>query len=507
MESDMGVAEEKRMKLQKKNHFQKIKIKHLVVALAIAGTIIGGIAIRDFDTLKTFNHSKFNINDFDKVITVSFNNPFDHSEFNIEKISIEDNDHYSIKVTDGDTINASFDNAVLLDVDYKSTVMKKQSNELSKFHNAFVSYYNLLMPVTMSSLSIEKLNNKRMFFCDSPNERVLFSIENGIPYRILSIAEKTNFDNLDNLIAVAYIVVDGKVIELLNFVGYKNIVIDGNEYMCICARQDDGNYYEYLTVRDQVIFYCRRPEDRPVVDGIGLNYGLAKGTFNFEYEKLRNLYTDIKREIILTKNNRYHAYKNTSHEIVAPPRYYSFEYLNGEVNFTFDNPVHHLNEYHEVYYDQQGFLTPRIVCDIKMTKSYDTVLYYMGSSENWDPYTKNPNKTNYGLICSPDAIALGRTLQFQEIGPNYTKVSETDKFVSNLNGRKFGAYYHEKTLKFSYKFYAYKQVNIFGIDYYSLITELNTIEGLSYIETLVPREHVIIKGSEDKTGPTKVLSK
>ena len=59
------------------------------------------------------------------------------------------------------------------------------------------------------------------------------------------------------------------------------------------------------------------------------------------------------------------------------------------------------------------------------------------------------------------------------------------------------------------RFYAYKQMKIYNIDYYSLIIEKTDVNSkkVAYLDILVPKKNVIIKGVEEKMGPTMVLNK
>ena len=522
---DIGSEEKKATKLQKNNHFNTIKPKTLIAIIAIAGAIIGGIGIvKNINNGKlnvtnpNFNQGnkitqnikeniadKFKITDYDRIVTVSFNNPNEYDEYDISNISVENDNHYNVELGDGKIINASLENAVLLDVDYKERDKEKLPAELNIYDNAIVSFYNDLKQIPVTAISLETINDQKLFVCDTGQHRLMQTVINTVPFRELEQSEVSSYYN-DEEILGAVIIIDGKPLFSEKFIGYNYVFIGEEKFVSICAKQDNGRYYEYLAKKEQVVFFHKKQDIVRYNSGKKLPYGKATGNFNFGYRDNPHFYWETKNDaVFLEKDNMYLLDIEARFEIIASPKFYSLDYMDNMPEYKFDNEVKKLPQYMFRIHKQDNIRNPVITAGVQLSRVGDTYLYFLtGGTFKYRRSDQKIRKLG-GTICSPNSTAIATYTEPEQLSSEYVKIDGDVEFIANLNGNQIGIYKEDSDLRF----YAYKQMKIYNIDYYSLIIEKTDVNSkkVAYLDILVPKKNVIIKGVEEKMGPTMVLNK
>ncbi|MDD4643835.1 MAG: hypothetical protein PHW90_02285 [Bacilli bacterium] len=480
-------------KSNKKNKYKSIKNKSLALVLT------GAVFITGIGVVKMINKSRFNLDDYDEVITSSFQDTDSYEKNGIKEVSIDEKNNYNIRLDDGKVLYSSMHNAIMVDHDYEHSAKMKMPKELNRYSHAIFNYFSELKNIPIRSVMIQKINNQNMYICDLDDIRTLQSVENTVLCRKLMVDDVTSYGTPATM-STAYIIVDGKRINCNDFIGYKDIEINGVAFRTICDRLINGQYIEYVTTKEQVILVRLNPYPKSRIEGVELNYGLARGNYNTEYRTLPNLYKDIKR-IVLTPDNMYHIVSVGNFEILVSPKYYHLEYLNEKPTFDFEGQSFQLGKYNEIYYNRQQYLMPINTSDIQITELNGVPFYVVGSSTNCDSGTSNCNDTNHGGMYALNTLGIKRTISREEIDSTYIMVADTVDFIANLNGNRISSH-GLKT-----RFYAYKKVNIMEEDYYSLILE--TISDLNdtptYAETLILCKNVILKGDVKQTEPSLVL--
>lgn len=479
--------------------------------------------VTSIGTITSVNTYKLNLDDFDKAVTPSFSRNEVEGIYTVEKSSIDGN-NYNIKVADGDVIVSSFDNTTLIDTDFKARKKSASANDLGAFDNAIINYYDKLKDVKINALSLEKLNKNNLFLCDTvgdnslnseivtkneatkiPTERILTTIDNIVPYReLVSNTAVTKYENVQDYLNVK-IEVNGKLISFDKYIGFVDAQVNGIDFRLICGRGKDNKYYEYLTTKEHCIFVRRLKNIEEPVMGTRLNYEGSIGNYEMQYRKLITYYLNIK-SVVLGEDNMYYVTTNDNLLFVIPAKCYSFEFRKKTNLIPESADTLDLSKYLFLFYDQDSFEFSIISSTKKLVKVGNTYLYVVDQPLNLNTKVNNENNTALpnptASVFNAESSALARVISTDEFKSNYSIASQPIDFAFNIVGNSFS-----DDNDADCKYIAFKEINLLGLECYAMVSELPdpANNSLKYLEVVVPKNFVCIKGNEQDIAKQKVL--
>ena len=477
------------------------------------------------------NNYRFNVTDFNNLVVPSFSVDGESESYDFNGEGTVD-DNFTIKLNDGNFIIAPFDYALLIDTDFKMRNNNKLSKELGFFTKAKVNFFNEIKDMFVKALSIEQINGETFFLLDTllgidsvpENEvgikRILGTPDNIIPYNELDPDKaKEKYKDVTSEFESADIVIDGVLNRMDDLYGYKEVEINGTQYMLICGEMSrTGLCIEFLISKDNCILYrtLNSGEGWEIeTKGTPIQANGAKGLYNMQYKRGDGIYLNLHpiKGAILGDDGLYHLkYVGEFGGFrfsLFPSRYFSFEYNYGnkltetEFNDAIELP------YDQMFFSTESYSKPYLG-EFKLVNLGKSSFYVgegliatdLSVKDHYGSGSKNPF---FDGIYSIESVALRR-------GPRSSKsisledcIIPSDGFdvVFNLNNRSFGVVDDMGQLA------GYKLVNINGIEYYAIITTVyNHIIGEHlYGETLIPANKVLLKGSEEILGPVKSRTK
>lgn len=491
------------------------------IAAAVAGTLIliGSCNLLSKSNGKNrisfINKYRFNVTDFNNLVVPSFSVDGESESYDFNGEGTVD-DNFTIKLNDGNFIIAPFDYALLIDTDFKMRNNNKLSKELGSFTKAKVNFFNETKDMFVKALSIEQINGETFFLLDTmlgidsvpENEagikRILGTPDNIIPYNELDPEKaKEKYKDVTSEFESADIVIDGVLNRMSALYGYKEIEINGTQYLLICGEMyGAGLCTEFLVGKDNCILYrsLYSGESWEVeAKGTPIQANGANGLYNMQY-KGDGAYLNLRsiRDIILGDDNLYHLkYIGKSGDSLFslfPSRYFGFEYF-GDAKLTetqFDNLVD-IN-YDLLFFNSGSYERPYCGLEIpKIVKMGDNYVYMAKSLQPLDPSMKGwVSRALFDGIYSIESVAWFRSIHEDQLDDYIMAPGELD-VVYNLNSHSFG-----ENPKMA-ELHGLKRINIHGVDYYCfLTTRENKFTGLPiYYETLIPVNKTLVKSTED----------
>jgi len=475
------------------------------IAAAVAGILIliGSCNLLSKSNGKNrisfINNYRFNVTDFNNLVVPSFSVDGESESYDFNGEGTVD-DNFTIKLNDGNFIIAPFDYALLIDTDFKMRNNNKLSKELGSFTKAKVNFFNETKDMFVKGLSIEQINGETFFLLDT----MLGTPDNIIPYNELDPEKaKEKYKDVTSEFESADIVIDGVLNRMDDLYGYKEVEINGTQYMLICGEMSrTGLCIEFLISKDNCILYrsLYSGESWEVeAKGTPIQANGAKSLYNMQY-KGDGAYLNLRsiRDIILGDDDLYHlkyiAKSGDSLFSLFPSRYFGFEYF-GDAKLTetqFDNLVD-IN-YDLLFFNSGSYERPYCGLEIpKIVKMGDNYVYIAKRLQPLDPSMKGwASRAFFDGIYSIESVAWFRSIHEDQLDDYIMAPGELD-VVYNLNSHSFG-----ENPKMA-ELHGLKRINIHGLDYYCfLTTRENKFTGLPiYYETLIPVNKTLVKSTED----------
>lgn len=325
--------ENKKMKLQRKNPFVKMKKKPLILTIAIAGAVlIGGIG-----SLTFINNDKFDItlNGYEKAIVAPAKALHDARELDLKFVSLSTDESAAYNLTTGteEDMYIHPDNATLIDINPEGKA--PFTNELKGFKNALVDNFGKTEEKTLDSIFIGLLKDQPVYIQTMQGQRNLVSLTNTVLYREIKESELKNFKNPDKY-ETAYLQIGNKSQKFTQFIGEKDVIIDEQiELYSIAVVGKDGKYYEYLARPRNFILVGKYTNETVLLSAGPIKEGELR-IFNSTAEGLsKNVdvqltSTDVSNDFIyvVTKDNR----------LIKISRYNSM-FINGKIgdSYAYEN--------------------------------------------------------------------------------------------------------------------------------------------------------------------------
>lgn len=513
-------------KLEKFNNFKNFKVKPMILAIAVAGSLaVGGITVglvtshnsgnvtpanpttsstvdvtnpsgtddKNGVTITSVNTYKLNLGDFDKVVTPAFDRDASKATYDIKDCDTT-TDGYSIKLSDGSTIVATLDDSLLVDTDYKPREQAVKENDIgAMFDKALVNYYDKVEDLNVDALSLDKLDNENVFTCDTKNGRLLNTTNNIIPYHVIDATKAMDMYHSDQEYLNAYIEIDGQLIDIAKVIGFKDVEINGSQFRIICGIGLDNFCREYLTTKDQCIL-IRRASNSDVAEGVQLGYENATGNYLMKYRKDLTFYRRIK-DVVLQKDNTYNILTEDLVYIV-PARLYSFEFRDKMNLIPKDAETLDVSKYTFLAYDQASFDVSILSSKKQLVKVGETYLYVVDqpinaiNKMNGDKDTAIPDPVS--AVYNADSSVLARVITADELKSNYSLANQPIDFSLNIAGNSFS------DDAAGGRYVAFKEVNMLGLECYAMVREFTDPKDntTKYLEVIAPKDYVLVKGSD-----------
>jgi hypothetical protein len=531
-----------KFKIEKNNNFKNFKVKPLVFAIIMAGGMMAGTltgcSSNGSDKLPTKNSNvavtsvnsyKLNLNDFDKIVTPSFSQNINEVTHEIKECTVEEN-NYNAKALDGDNIISSFDNALLIDTEFERRQVGDLDNGLGAFDGAIINYYNEIKDVKINSISLEKIEDEYLFLFDTSSVsnigdkvitedevkitegvRVLQTIDNAVPYRILDLDTVISKYSNPTQIIDAFIEIGGQLIRCEEYMGSIDVKIKDNDFKLVCFKgYDDGLYREYLTTSDHVMIMRDVIKEEQPIKGCRLEYEKAIGNMNMGYRDNMDFYRTV-NSLVLENDGLFYLSTQKRRSsgqtlMTIPAEYYSFEFKDSRNLYPNDAETLDISSYTTLFYDQNSFSMPIVGKSNTLAKINNNYFYIVN-----EPLSSNEKMVNNGKTAFPKPIsgvyevhsmALGKHITVDELNNNYVKSSEAIDFSFYLGVNTLSV---DSGLNDN-KYVAFKEINLLGLDYYSIVYQYVDANDnkTKYLEMLVPKTCTLIKGEQQDINRQKV---
>jgi hypothetical protein len=418
------------------------------------------------------------------------------------------------------------------------------NEEIGGFNNALISYFGEVKDYKCNTVSVEKVDGQYLFVADTVSDnskrgiiteeeenqiddsvRVLGDANNIIPYRsIPEEAAKTKYEGSGKYSFVC-IVIDGELIDISDVYGIKPVTANGVEYNIVCGKKQskDADCIEYLVAKENCILISPLGNEVQSIAGTNLNLEEARTIFNMYVKHTGSYLSDFKvKTAILGEDGFLYVLadfnngENPIYLIKISAEKYNFEFKDNRKLSTDSNESVDLRKYIFLHYDQGNYDWSLLSYDygFKLIKIEDKCYYtaeslYIIDLTQRNDYEENFDKAGNQLsgIYSIDSVVISRTIKEEELD-GYTVAPGKFSVIFDLLGKSFGFPMTNNNGEYS-ECYAYKETNMLGIEYYSIVIKYASIETgkISYEELLVTKDNTIFKATEEILGNQKTLTR
>lgn len=467
-------------------------------------------------SMTTTSKYDFKIEDFDTLETLHFDANDNENTFKVNNLRVNSDNDYVFKTNINDVIVAPLEVASLIDNDFKQRTRVNSLSDISSFDYAFVSRYDDkgFDEVAVKYTSLETVGDSYGFLIDTINQRTFHTKGNSCLYRQIDrVTASVTYKNPENY-SKPYIFINGQTHHLIDFIGYKNVTINGDEYMLLCGGKGDGNAYEYLVARENCILHRNLKSEDEVIYGVNIGGAGTRGNFDWSYMKDDNMYRKIVNVVLgddgfyYVRVERIQGEDKGDNLYIFPPKCYGLIFQERtEVTF---------GEQQQLFFDlgiynQDTMDTPVMANGQKLVNAGGNYFYVFDATFDMVPNETNGKKEGIatkGGIYDANSLIVGRIVGIEALQQTgYPEMTGPIDFAFSITGDSFSDGITYEGINFQYM--SYKEVNILGCDFYMIAAKSTTEYNgeTKYCEFIAPKNSVIIKGSEQDLSAQLSMSK